>query len=136
MRALREKAAITIGGNRGIGLAVAMRFVAEKAFVFNTGRRPVSIARRSSSYSQRVRVVSGGRGPSANSGVPVNFGIENWTHAFSKNGPTHVTIAIVAWDMRSRRMLLCTSENAQPGTPAKILAFMVAPQARPVVEGK
>jgi quercetin dioxygenase-like cupin family protein len=29
-----------------------------------------------------------------------------------------------------------TSENAQPGMPAKILAFMVAPRGRPVVEGK
>jgi hypothetical protein len=29
-----------------------------------------------------------------------------------------------------------TSENAQPGMPAKILAFMVAPSGRPVVEGK
>ncbi len=29
-----------------------------------------------------------------------------------------------------------TSENAQPGMPAKILAFMVAPPGRSVVEGK
>ena len=29
-----------------------------------------------------------------------------------------------------------TSENAQLGMPAKILAFMVAPPGRPVVEGK
>src|SRR4051812_8493526 len=29
-----------------------------------------------------------------------------------------------------------TSENAQPGVPAKLLAFMVAPRGRPVVEGK
>jgi hypothetical protein len=36
----------------------------------------------------------------------VNFGTEKWTHAFAQNGPTRVTIAIVAWDMRSRRMLL------------------------------
>ena len=36
----------------------------------------------------------------------MNFGIDNWTHAFSQNGPTQVTIAAVAWDMRSRRMLL------------------------------
>jgi hypothetical protein len=28
-----------------------------------------------------------------------------------------------------------TSENAQPGMPAQILAFMVAPPGRPVVEG-
>ena len=29
-----------------------------------------------------------------------------------------------------------TSENAQPGMPAKALAFMVVPAGRPVVEGK
>jgi hypothetical protein len=29
-----------------------------------------------------------------------------------------------------------TSENAQPEVPAKILAFMVAPAGRPVVEPK
>jgi hypothetical protein len=29
-----------------------------------------------------------------------------------------------------------TSENAQPRMPAKILAFMMAPPGRPVVEGK
>jgi quercetin dioxygenase-like cupin family protein len=164
----------------------------------------------------------------------VNFGTEKWTHAFAQNGPTQVTIALVAWNMRSRRMLLgkmilaaaawkgrkacaqpadarvreigkqalsgpfagmeaslvevsyppgersaehrhpgfivgyvlegqirfainhetprvlrtgemfyeptgalhSTSENAQPRLPAKILAFMVAPPERPVVEGK
>lgn len=106
MPALQGKVPVITGGNSGIGLAVAKRFVAEDAFEFITGRRPVSIARRSSSYSQRVSVVSGGRGPSANSGVPVNFGTEKWTHAFAQNGPTRVTIAIAAWDMRSRRMLL------------------------------
>jgi len=106
MPALQGKVAVITGGNSGIGLAVAKRFVAEDAFVFITGRRPVSIARPSSSYSQRVSVVSGGRGPSANSGVPVSFGTEDWTHAFAPNGPTQVTIAIVAWGMRSRRMLL------------------------------
>ena len=164
----------------------------------------------------------------------MNFGTEKWTHVFAQNGPTQVTIAVVAWDMRSRRMLLwkmilaattlkgrkacaqaadasvreigkqalsgpfagmeaslvevsyppgersakhrypdfivgyvlegqirfainhetprvlrrgemfyeptgalhSTSENAQPGMPAKILAFMVAPSGRPVVERK
>ena len=33
-------------------------------------------------------------------------------------------------------VLHSTSENAQPGMPAKILAFMVASPGRPVVEGK
>jgi hypothetical protein len=184
MPALQRKVAVITGGNSGIGLAVAKRFVAEGAFMFPTGRWPLSIARRSSSYSRRVSLVSGGRGPSANSGLPVNFGTGNWTHVFSQNGPIQVAIAIVAWDMISRRMLLwktilastalkgrkaCaqprqigfainhetprvlrrgemfyepagalhpTSENAQPGIPARILAFMVAPPEHPVVEGK
>lgn len=26
----------------------------------------------------------------------MNFGTENWTHAFAQNGPTQVTIAMVA----------------------------------------
>ena len=76
MRAQQRKVAFITGGNSGMGLAVAKGFVVEDALVFITERRPVSIARRSSSYSQRVSVVSGGRGPSANSGVPVNFGTE------------------------------------------------------------
>jgi len=71
MPALQRKVTVITGGNSGIGLAVARRFVAEDAFLFHTGRRRVSIARRSWSYSQRVSVVSDGRGPSANSGVPV-----------------------------------------------------------------
>jgi quercetin dioxygenase-like cupin family protein len=234
MRALQRKVAVITRGNSGIELAVAKGFVVEDALVFTTGRRPVSSARRSSSYIQRVSVVSGGRGPSADSAVPVNFGTDKWTHASAQNGPTQVTIGIVAWDMRSRRTLLwkmilaaaalkgrkacaqpadarvreigkqalsgpfagmeaslvevsyppgersaehrhpgfivgyvleeqirfainhetprllrrgemfyepmgalhSTSENAQPGMPAKILAFMVAPPGRPVVEGK
>jgi hypothetical protein len=40
---------------------------------------------------------------------------------------------LVEW-LRLRKY--STSENAQPGIPAKILAFMVAPPGRPVVEGK
>jgi hypothetical protein len=36
----------------------------------------------------------------------VNFGTEHWTHAFSQSGSTQVTIAIVVWDLRSRRLLL------------------------------
>jgi hypothetical protein len=100
MPGLQGKVAVITGGNSGSGLAVARRFVAKDAFVFITGRRPVSTTRRNSSYNQRVSVVSGGHGPSANSGVPVNFGTQNWTHVFAQNGPTQVTIAVVAWDMR------------------------------------
>ena len=46
MSALQRKVAVFTGGSSGIGLAVAKRFVAEDAFVFISGRRPVSIARR------------------------------------------------------------------------------------------
>ena len=105
MPPLQGKVAVITRGNSGIGLAVAKRFMAENGLVSNTGGRPVRIARRSSSYSQRVSVVSGGRGPSANSGVPVNFGTENWTHAFAQNGPTRETIAnrsMRAWDRGGR----------------------------------
>jgi NAD(P)-dependent dehydrogenase (short-subunit alcohol dehydrogenase family) len=39
MGKLQEKVAIVTGGNSGIGLATAQRFVAEGAYVFITGRR-------------------------------------------------------------------------------------------------
>jgi hypothetical protein len=58
--------------------------------------RPISIAPRSSSCSQRVSVVSGGRGQSANSGFPVNLASKIGPHAFVTNGPTQVTTKIVA----------------------------------------
>jgi NAD(P)-dependent dehydrogenase (short-subunit alcohol dehydrogenase family) len=48
MPALQGKVTAITGGNSGIGIAVAKRFVAEDAFVFITGRRPVSIARSNS----------------------------------------------------------------------------------------
>src|SRR5947199_10726039 len=130
MPALQGEVTVITGGNSGIGLAVARRFVAEDAFLFITGRRPVSIARRSWSYRQRVRVVSGGRGPSANSGVPVNFGTETWTHVFAQNGPTQVTIAVVAWDMRPRRMLL--RQIMLGATPFNGRNARGRPAARPV----
>ena len=43
MRALQGKTAVISGGNSGIGLAVAKRFVAEGAFVFITGRRQTEL---------------------------------------------------------------------------------------------
>jgi NAD(P)-dependent dehydrogenase (short-subunit alcohol dehydrogenase family) len=46
MPGLQGKVAVITGGNSGIGLAVAKRFVAEDALVVITGRRPVSITRR------------------------------------------------------------------------------------------
>ncbi len=36
---LKDKVAVITGGNSGIGLATAQRFVAEGAYVFITGRR-------------------------------------------------------------------------------------------------
>jgi NAD(P)-dependent dehydrogenase (short-subunit alcohol dehydrogenase family) len=39
-RKLQNKIALITGGNSGIGLATAQRFVAEGAYVFITGRRP------------------------------------------------------------------------------------------------
>ena len=40
---------------------------------------------------------------------------------------------LVEWRRLPKHSL---SENAQPGMPAKILTFTVAPPGRPVVEGK
>jgi NAD(P)-dependent dehydrogenase (short-subunit alcohol dehydrogenase family) len=39
MKMLKDKVAVITGGNSGIGLATAQRFVAEGAYVFITGRR-------------------------------------------------------------------------------------------------
>src|SRR5881398_3464725 len=39
MERLKDKVAVITGGNSGMGLATAQRFVAEGAYVFITGRR-------------------------------------------------------------------------------------------------
>jgi NAD(P)-dependent dehydrogenase (short-subunit alcohol dehydrogenase family) len=39
MERLKDKIAVITGGNSGMGLATAQRFVAEGAYVFITGRR-------------------------------------------------------------------------------------------------
>src|SRR6266850_176371 len=44
MKKLEGKIALVTGGNSGIGLATAMRFVNEGAYVFITGRRESELA--------------------------------------------------------------------------------------------
>jgi len=44
MGKLKEKIALVTGGNSGIGLATAKRFVNEGAYVFITGRRESELA--------------------------------------------------------------------------------------------
>ena len=39
MERLKDKVAVVTGGNSGMGLATAQRFVADGAYVFITGRR-------------------------------------------------------------------------------------------------
>jgi NAD(P)-dependent dehydrogenase (short-subunit alcohol dehydrogenase family) len=43
MKKLEGKVAVIIGGNSGIGLATAQRFVSDGAYVFITGRRQTEL---------------------------------------------------------------------------------------------
>jgi len=52
---LQGKVAVITGGNSGIGLATAKRFVAEGAYVFITGRRQTEL---DSKRSARMSLVS------------------------------------------------------------------------------
>jgi NAD(P)-dependent dehydrogenase (short-subunit alcohol dehydrogenase family) len=54
---LQGKVAVITGGNSGIGLATAKRFVAEGAYVFITGRRQTELDVRSK-RSARMSLVS------------------------------------------------------------------------------
>jgi NAD(P)-dependent dehydrogenase (short-subunit alcohol dehydrogenase family) len=59
MGALDGKAAVITGGNSGIGLATAKRFVKEGAYVFITGRRQTELDNAVSLIGRNVTAVQG-----------------------------------------------------------------------------
>jgi len=59
MGRLKDKIAIVTGGNGGIGLATAKRFVAEGAFVYLTGRRQSELDKAVAEVGQNARAVQG-----------------------------------------------------------------------------
>jgi NAD(P)-dependent dehydrogenase (short-subunit alcohol dehydrogenase family) len=59
MGKLEEKIALVTGGNSGIGLATAKRFVIEGAYVFITGRREAELARAIKEIGNNVTAVQG-----------------------------------------------------------------------------
>jgi len=56
---LEGKVAVITGGNSGIGLATAKRFVAEGAYVFITGRRQAELASAVKQIGENVTAVQG-----------------------------------------------------------------------------
>src|ERR1700692_98463 len=59
MSKLEGKVAVITGGNGGIGLATAQRFVAEGAYVFITGRRQVELDEAGKHIGKNVTGVPG-----------------------------------------------------------------------------
>lgn len=55
MNTLEGKVALITGGNSGIGLATAKRFVNEGAYVFITGRRDAELAAAIKEIGKRMR---------------------------------------------------------------------------------
>jgi NAD(P)-dependent dehydrogenase (short-subunit alcohol dehydrogenase family) len=57
MGALEGKVAIVTGGNSGIGLATAKRFIEEGAFVYITGRKEASLEEASKLLGQQSQSI-------------------------------------------------------------------------------
>jgi NAD(P)-dependent dehydrogenase (short-subunit alcohol dehydrogenase family) len=64
MPSLKGRAAVITGGNSGIGLATAKRFVAEGAYVFITGRPLAELNEAAAEIGSNVTAVQGAAGHS------------------------------------------------------------------------